>query len=454
MRVGLLGAGTVGSALLDLLAAHGPELTDRLGEPLAVAAVVVRDAAKPRRLSLPEGTLVTADAARVVDDPAISLVVEVIGGVDPALAYVERALRRGASVVTANKSLVAAHAPRLFAAARAGGGDLLFEACVGAAVPVVGAMQHALSAGRVRAVAGVLNGSTNFLLALLAEGVGFDEAVARARHLGYLEADPSDDVDGHDAARKIAILACLAGGRHVGPEAVTRRGLAGVGPGEVELAGALGATLKLLAVAERPPGASGPFSLWVAPALVPAHHPLAAVHGAANAVVVAVEPGGETLLAGQGAGGPPTAQAVAGDLIAAAVRRRAGLAGPLYAWRAGDAGGAGAAPMPAYAYAFLVACDGVDARRLERSAVGVAAVERVLPLGQGSFAVVTSMLDAAGADAVKQQIGHLPGVQAVGVPLVRWPGLGDGEGDWWRVPASRAAGLPVASPSRGGVRVG
>lgn len=449
MRVGMLGAGTVGSSLLDLLARHGPELTDRLGEPLEVVAVVVRDAARPRRLSLPDRGRVTDDAATVVDDPSVEVVVEVMGGTEPALAYALRALRRGASLVTANKALIAAHAPALFAAAGEGGGDVLFEAAVGAAVPVIGAMQQALSAARVSAIAGVLNGSTNYLLARMADGVAFADAVRQASAQGYLEADPGDDVDGHDAARKIAILASLAAGRHYAPEAVACRGLGGVGPADMAIAAALGMAVKLLAVAERGAG-DGDFSVWVAPALVPADHPFAAVHGAANAVAVAAEPGGETLLAGQGAGGAPTAQAVAGDLLAAARRRRAGQRGPLYRWRAAPAAGT-AVPMPAYPYVVRVGCAPAGRERLERAAALVEGVGRTLAAGPEAVAVATPAMGRGEADALAVRLLALPGAREVGAPLVRWSGLArrDGAEAWWRVPALAPAAVAAAGLGRG-----
>lgn len=445
MRVGLLGAGTVGSSLLDLLAQHGPELTDRLGEPIEVAAAVVRDAARPRRLSLPSGARLTGDAGAVVDDPSVAVVVEVMGGVEPARTYALRALRRGASLVTANKALVAACGPELFGAARAGGGDVLFEAAVGASVPVVGAMQRALAAARVEAVAGVLNGSTNYLLARMADGVAFEATVAEARTLGYLEADPSDDVDGHDSARKIAILAALASGRHHAPEAVTRRGLAGVTAEDVAMAGELGLVVKLLAVAERVDGL-GAWAVWVAPCALSAASPLASVHGAANAVVVSAQPGGDTLLAGQGAGGPPTAQAVAGDILEAMRRRRAGERGPLVAWAPAD--DAPAVPMPAYPHLVRVACQAADRPRLGQALARVAGVAAVVDGGAAGLVVRTQPLGSDALEGLASRIGDQQGVESVGVPLVVWSAATEGASDaaWWRVPAL----MPAAAAARAG----
>lgn len=439
MRIGLLGAGTVGAAFCDLLQARGPELTDRLHEPLELAAVVVRDAARPRRLALPPSVAVTTDAARVVADPGIEVVVEATtAAVDALFPLARTALARGASFVTANKSLVAARGAELFTLARAGGGDLLFEASVGATVPIVATLQHALAAADIEGVAGVLNGSTNFLLARLDEGASFTEAVAEARALGYLEADPSDDVDGHDAARKIAILASLVSGRAVAEASVACRGLSGVGPGEVRLARALGGALRLLAVAER--GADGRDDrAWVAPAVVPWDSPLASVHGAANAVVIRSAGAGEVLVAGQGAGGAPTAQALGGDVVMAALRRRAGARGPLGGWREAVAGavpGMGRVP-----YALRVEAGALGSALAGRIAA-LTGVEATLALGDGALGVTTTRLAADDVEALRQRILHLPAAEAVGPALVRWAGLGpaaaEGRG-WWRVPITAPA---------------
>lgn len=429
MRIGLLGAGTVGSALAHLLVAHADDLAERLGERIEVAAVLVRHADRPHPLPDALSTVVTTDAARVVDEPSVEVVVEAMGGTDPALAYARRVLRRGASLVTANKALIAGHGPELFTLATAYGGDVLFEGAVAAAVPVVGAMQGALSAARLEALAGVLNGSTNFLLALLASGVDLAGAVAQARRLGYLEADPRDDLDGHDAARKLAILASLANNRHVPPGSVPTRGIAGLEPADVEMAAALGAEIKLLAVMERS-GAS--FSAWVAPALVPADHPLAAVRGAANAVLIAASPGGQTLLAGQGAGGGPTAAAVAGDVLTAARRRRAGARGPIFAWRCDEAPLAPERPVPHIVRLRLSFSD-PGARRAVLAQDGVAAVAAETAQW---LAVTTHSLRTAEVEELRGRLRRLPHVAGVGTALVRWTPFDPGAESWWRAGAA------------------
>ncbi|MCL6595632.1 MAG: homoserine dehydrogenase [Firmicutes bacterium] len=428
MRIGLLGAGTVGSSLLALLVQHEDDLRKRLGEPLEVAAVVVRDGARPRRLSMPAGAVLTTDAGRVVDDPEVEIVVEAMGGLEPARTYALRALGRGADWVSANKALVAGAGPELFRAAAASGADLRFEAAVGAAVPVVGTLQDALGAARVLAIAGVLNGSTNFILARMAAGDDAAAAIERARALGYLEADAADDLDGYDAARKIAILASLAGGRHLAPEGVAVRGVGGLTGDDLQMAAALGCEVKLLAVAER---AEDGFAAWVAPALVPATSPLAAVRGAANAVLIASIPGGETLVAGQGAGGAPTASALAGDLLAAARRRRAGGRGPTFAWR--EAPASPPAPPPRR-HVMRVVTAGAKPPDL----AAVPGVRGVAAQGEGWTAVATEAMDDARVAEVRRRLRAVAGVREVGVALTRWRAeRAEGE-EWWRPPVGEA----------------
>jgi len=443
VRIGLLGGGTVGSAVVDLLVAHAPDLAQRLGEEVVLEAVVVRDRLRTRPWTLPAGAEVLDDAARVVDDPGVEIVVEAIGGTTDALDLARRVLARGGSLVTANKALVAEHGPALFALAREHGGEVRFEAAVGAAVPVVAALQEALGAARVDSIAGVLNGSTNFLLALLAAGEPLAGAVARARRLGYLEADASDDLDGHDAARKIAILASIAGGRHLPPTHVAARGLGAIGPDDLAVAHALGASVKLLGVAERTPDG---FCAWVGPSLVPAGHPLAAVRGAANAVLIDAAPGGETLVAGQGAGGGPTAMALAGDLLAAAKRRRAGARGPFVDWlpaRLAE-GPTAAAPM---AYVIRVAARSGSVASLERLLSRDTAVVSVVGSGPGYLAIRTGPLAPAEADATARRLGALAGADGTGPALAVWnPPDASGE-PWWQPPAAE----PLVAATREGV---
>lgn len=325
MRVGVLGCGTVGGALVRLLLDDGAGIAERSGVRLELVAVAVADRAKPRPW-LP-ARLVTTDAAAVVADPAVDVVVELIGGLEPAGSLVEAALTSGKSVVTANKVLIAARGAALADAAAGAGVDLLYEAAVAGAIPVIRPLRESLAGERVRRVTGIVNGTTNFILTLMADGtVSYDEALAEAQRLGYAERDPSADVDGHDAAAKAAILAGLAFRGAVVDDDVPRQGIAGIPAADVVSARRLGFVVKLLAVAERTE--DDRLSVRVHPALVPVDHPLAAVRDAFNAVFIEGDACGELMLYGRGAGGDPTASAVLGDLIDAAHNRLTGAAAP------------------------------------------------------------------------------------------------------------------------------
>ncbi len=325
MRVGVLGCGTVGGALVRLLLDDGDGIAQRSGVRLELAAVAVHDPGKPRPW-LP-GDLVTTDAATVVADPSIDVVVELIGGLEPAGSLVDAALCSGKSVVTANKALVAARGATLAERAAAAGVDLLYEAAVAGAIPVIRPLRESLAGERVRRVTGIVNGTTNYILTMMADGsVTYADALAEAQRLGYAERDPSADVDGHDAAAKAAILAGLAFRCAVVDGDVPRQGIAGIPSADMASAQRMGFAVKLLAVAERVD--DGRLSVRVHPALVPHDHPLAAVRDAFNAVFVEGATCGELMLYGRGAGGDPTASAVLGDLIDAAHNRLTGAAAP------------------------------------------------------------------------------------------------------------------------------
>lgn len=325
VRVGVLGCGTVGGALVRLLLDDGDGIAQRSGVRLELVAVAVHDPGKPRPW-LP-GDLVTTDAAAVVADPSIDVVVELVGGLEPAGSLVDAALRSGKSVVTANKALVAARGAVLAEGAAAAGVDLLYEAAVAGAIPVIRPLRESLAGERVRRVTGIVNGTTNYILTMMADGsVTYADALAEAQRLGYAERDPSADVDGHDAAAKAAILAGLAFRCAVVDGDVPRQGIAGIPSADMASAQRMGFSVKLLAVAERVD--DGRLSVRVHPALVPHDHPLAAVRDAFNAVFVEGATCGELMLYGRGAGGDPTASAVLGDLIDAAHNRLTGAAAP------------------------------------------------------------------------------------------------------------------------------
>ncbi|MBE3574997.1 MAG: homoserine dehydrogenase [Firmicutes bacterium] len=351
--VGLLGCGTVGTGVLEILRRHPERMTAVAGRPLKVRRILVRDLHRPRP-DVVERRLLTANAADILDDPDIRLVVEVMGGAHPAYEYVEAALRAGKHVVTANKEMLALLGSGLFAAAQAGGVSIGFEASVAGGIPVVKALRESLAANELRQVMGIVNGTTNYILTAMSEkGQDFSDALREAQALGYAEADPAADIEGLDAAYKLAILAQVAFGVHVPVEEIWREGITGIEASDIAYARELGYVIKLLAVAR----CDDSVSLWVRPTLVPLRHPLAAVKNSFNALYVQGDAVGELMFYGRGAGSLPTASAVVADMLDAARRivrsapAEAGAAGVTGAGpacrRAGAAGGAGPAAASA-----------------------------------------------------------------------------------------------------------
>lgn len=312
--IGIAGAGTVGGTLVRRLVEERAVVTAKTGLDLEVRRVAVRDASKERPGIPPE--IVTAEVMDLVDDPTVDLIVEVMGGLDPAGILVLAALRAGKPVVTANKELVAARGPELFAAAAEAGVPLLFEAAVGGGIPIIRPLIETLAGEQVDRVLGIVNGTTNFILTSMADqGVGYEEALAEAQRLGYAEADPTADVSGADAAAKAAILTGLAFGTWVAPDRLHAEGITAISAADFRAADELGFVIRLLAVAER---RSDGVSARVHPLMLPVDHPLAAIRGATNAIYIEGPSVGELLFAGPGAGGEPTATAVLGDVIDAA----------------------------------------------------------------------------------------------------------------------------------------
>lgn len=323
LRVALLGCGVVGTQVVRLLTAQREDLASRVGAPLDLVGIAVRDLTIVRDGVDP--ALLTTDAHSLVE--RADIVIEVMGGIEPARSLMLSAIASGASVVTANKALLAADGPTLYAAAEAAGVDLYFEAAVAAAIPLVRPVRESLAGDRIKRILGIVNGTTNYVLDQMAtEGLDFDRAVKQAQELGYAEADPTADVGGYDAAAKAAILASLAFHTRVPLESVHREGITGVTADDVLWAGRTGHVVKLLAIAER---TDDGVSVRVHPALVPATHPLAGVHGAFNAVFVEAEAAGELMFYGRGAGGAPTASAILGDVVSAARHRVLGGRGPV-----------------------------------------------------------------------------------------------------------------------------
>jgi homoserine dehydrogenase len=329
LRVAMLGCGVVGSEVVRLLDAHREDLAHRIGAPLELAGVAVRRPQRDRDLPI-DPSLFTADAAGLVARDDIDIVVEVIGGIEPARSLLVAALERGASVVTANKALLAEDGASLYDAARRGSTDLYCEASVAGAIPLLRPLRESLAGDRVTRVMGIVNGTTNYILSRMDEsGAGFEEALEEAQALGYAEADPSADVDGFDAAAKAAILAGLAFHTRVVAADVHREGISDVTAGDVASARDMGAVVKLLAIAERGPDTAGRDSVGVRvhPAMIPRSHPLASVGDAYNAVFVEADAAGQLMFYGRGAGGAPTASAVLGDIVAVARNRLTGARG-------------------------------------------------------------------------------------------------------------------------------
>ena len=328
LKVALLGCGTVGSEVVRLLHDHADDITSRVGAAVELAGIAVRRPGRTRDLPV-NPDLFTTDAAALVSRPDIDVVVEVIGGIEPARSLLLTALRRGASVVTANKALLAEDGPTLYSAARDNGADLYYEASVAGAIPLLRPLRESLAGDRIRRVLGIVNGTTNYVLSRMHEtGAGFTEALDEATALGYAEADPTADIDGFDAAAKAAILASLAFHTRVTAADVHREGIADVSAADVASARAMGCVVKLLAIAERGYDDRGEsVGVRVHPAMIPASHPLASVGDAYNAVFVEAEAAGQLMFYGRGAGGSPTASAVLGDLVAVCRNRLAGSRG-------------------------------------------------------------------------------------------------------------------------------
>ena len=326
LTIGLLGCGTVGGALVDLLDARRATITARTGVELRIGAIAVRDTAKHQdRLADP--SLLTTDTAAVVADPEVDIVVELIGGTDPALTLVRTALENGKPVITGNKELLAAHGPELYAVAAEHGVDLLFEAAVAGGIPLIRPLRESLVGEDISRVMGIINGTTNYILTKMSqEGADYADALADAQALGYAEADPTADVEGYDAGAKAAIIASIVFGVDVRSSDVQHEGISSITAADIDTAKRLGYVIKALAVIEH---ADGEVAVRVHPAMVPTGHPLANVNDSFNAVFVEGATVGDLMFYGRGAGGGPTASAVLGDLVDAAVNVANGAAARL-----------------------------------------------------------------------------------------------------------------------------
>lgn len=396
LGVALLGCGVVGSQVVRLLHEQADDLAARIGAPVVLKGVAVRRLDAPRDADVPAG-LLTTDAATLVARDDVDIVVEVIGGIEPARTLILSALESGASVVTANKALLAEDGATLFEAAEKAGRDLYYEAAVAGAIPILRPLRDSLAGDRVTKVIGIVNGTTNYILDKMDTfGSGFAEALAEAQELGYAEADPTADVEAFDAAAKAAILASLAFHTRVTGSDVHREGISDVTAADVASAKDMGCVVKLLAIAELKEDADGQsaVSARVHPAMIPREHPLASVRDAYNAVFVESEAAGQLMFYGRGAGGAPTASAVLGDLVTVArnlVAGTKGVAASAYAARA-------VLPMGETLTRYHVAID-VDDRAGVLSAVALAFAEH-------GVSIQTVRQEGRGADAQLVVVSH------------------------------------------------
>jgi homoserine dehydrogenase len=425
LTVALLGCGTVGSAVLRLIGEQAEDLAARVGRPVEVVGVAVR---RPDRHPDVPAHLLTTDAESLAGRDDVDIVVEVIGGIEPARTLLTTAFEAGKSVVTANKTLLAEDGVALHAAAAKAGVDLYYEAAVAGAIPLLRPLRESLAGDQLRRVVGIVNGTTNYILSRMSEtGAGFAEALAEATELGYAEADPTADVDGFDAAAKAAILASLAFHTPVTASDVYREGITLVTATDVARAAEIGCTVKLLAICERVPGPEGDsVAVRVHPAMIPTSHPLAAVSGAFNAVFVQAEAAGQLMFYGQGAGGEPTASAVLGDLVAVARNRAGGAAG---------AGPTGYAALPIRPMAetptrYHVSLDVADkpgvlatvAQEFARHDVSIATVRQDGHGENATLVIVTHHAPDAALAATVGALQELPAVRGV-TSVLRVEGL-------------------------------
>ncbi|MEU4233081.1 homoserine dehydrogenase [Nonomuraea sp. NPDC026600] len=327
LKVALLGCGVVGSQVIRLMHEQGDDLAARIGAPLELAGVAVRRMGRKRDVDVaPE--LLTTDAESLVTRDDVDIVIEVIGGIEPARSLIVSALTGGKSVVTANKALLAEDGATLHEAARTGGADLYFEASVAGAIPLLRPLRESLAGDHVKQVLGIVNGTTNYILDKMdSTGASFTDALEEAQTLGYAEADPTADIEGFDAAAKAAILAGLAFHSRVTAAEVHREGITEITATDVASAKAMGYVIKLLAICARSDDGRS-IGVRVYPAMIPRTHPLAGVREAYNAVFVEAASAGQLMFYGKGAGGAPTASAVLGDLVAVARNRLAGTRAP------------------------------------------------------------------------------------------------------------------------------
>ena len=414
IRLGLLGCGNVGAAFANLVAAQASVIADRTGVLLEVTRVAVRSTSRRREVALaPE--VFTHDAEAVVNDPDVDVVVELIGGIEPARQLILAALKAGKPVITANKELLANVGPELYQAAASAGVDLLFEAAVGGGIPLIRPLRESLVGEQISRILGIVNGTTNYILTrMTAQGATYAEALAEAQSLGYAERDPTADVEGFDAAAKAAILASIAFGASVCAGDVYREGISGITETDIRYAERLGYRIKLLAVAEEFPDET--VAVRVHPAMVPLSHPLAAVSGSFNAVFIEGQAVGELMFYGRGAGGNPSASAVLGDVIDAASNLQRGAHASIGTLRPARLRPIDDLESEFYLHLELVDQPGVLAQVAEvfgRHAVSIRSLEQDT-VGEAARCVfITHRAVERDFQATLAELGHLPAVRRV-----------------------------------------
>ncbi len=409
LRVGMLGCGVVGGEVARLIVANQKDLTARSGAKLELVKIGVRNLARPNVAK----ELLTTDLNSIVKDANIDLIIEVIGGIEPARTLILEAFANGKSVVTANKALLAKHGAELYAAADKSGVDLYYEAAVAGAIPILRPLRESLVGDHVQRVMGIVNGTTNFILTKMDEsGAAFGDALAEAQALGFAEADPTADVEGFDAAAKAAILAGLAFHSRVTDSDVYREGITKITDTDVAVAKSLDLVVKLLAIAELTN--EGKISVRVHPTLISRSHPLASVREAFNAVFVESESAGAMMFYGRGAGGAPTASAILGDLVAVARHRVSGGLGP----RESDYADLAIAPMGSTKTRYLIRLDvadrpGVLASVAQTFSKHDVSIQTVRQTGRGDNAELIVMTHKAADSALAATVADLSTLDAV-----------------------------------------
>ncbi|MEJ6574535.1 MAG: homoserine dehydrogenase [Actinomycetes bacterium] len=409
LRIGMLGCGVVGGEVARLIVANQKDLAARSGAALELVKIGVRNLARSNVAK----DLLTTDLNSIVKDTNIDLVIEVIGGIEPARTLILEALKNGKSVVTANKALLAKHGAELFAAADENGVDLYYEAAVAGAIPILRPLRESLVGDHVLRVMGIVNGTTNFILTKMDEsGAAFSEALAEAQSLGFAEADPTADVEGFDAAAKAAILAGLAFHSRVTDSDVYREGITKITDTDVAVAKSLDLVVKLLAIAELTN--EGKISVRVHPTLISRSHPLASVREAFNAVFVESESAGAMMFYGRGAGGAPTASAILGDLVAVARHRVSGGLGP----RESDYADREIAPIGSIKTRYLIRLDvadrpGVLAAVAQTFSKHDVSIQTVRQTGRGDNAELIVMTHKATDSALAATVADLSSLDAV-----------------------------------------